>query len=340
MISRSPLYEELGRLNNELVNMQRETFKKSIEMSRLAAIVESSSEAICSADLDGAFVSWNASAERLYGYTKSQALGRRATALSLPWPADLVPEVLARLGRGDLIETNEVAYALRDGSRRDVSLTFSPLRDSQGALSGISCFGRDITARKQLDEALQKANAELEAANHRLQTLATQDGLTGLSNHRAFQERLEAEARRSSRYCQPLSLVMLDVDLFKSYNDTYGHPEGDAVLKRVALLLQSGVRDTDLASRYGGEEFALILTQTDRNDALSTAERIRAAIASAPWESRAITVSIGVCSLSMNAADPAALVACADQALYRSKKEGKNRVTYASHMAVEELGAR
>jgi diguanylate cyclase (GGDEF)-like protein len=181
-----------------------------------------------------------------------------------------------------------------------------------------------LEAQKQ--ELLQ-ANAELEATNRRLAALATQDDLTGLSNHRAFQERLTAEVRRADRYQAPLVLIMIDVDHFKQYNDTYGHPAGDTVLKRIAVLLQSGIRDTDMAARYGGEEFALILPEMDRGSALTVAERVRAAVASAPWEKRAVTVSLGVCSLSQ-AADPSALIVCADDALYRSKKNGKNRVTY------------
>ncbi len=451
------VYEELGRLNHELVTMQRETLQKNTEMSRLAAIVESSEEAISSTDLEGIFISWNNAAERLYGYTKSEVLGRHISILPLPLPGqtDLVGFVVGRLRRGELAEPVEVVHTLHDGSRRDVSLTLSPLRDHQGTIIGIISishditerkkadetmlrslsvlkaqqeaaldgilvvdenrriisvngrlramwnipaeisesgddkrqlsyvssllkepelfvervmylyehptehsheevemkdgrifdrdsgpiiseegkhygriwFFRDITARKQGEAALKNSKAALEQANHQLHTLATQDGLTGLSNHRTFQERLESDVRRATHFGQPLALILLDVDHFKQYNDTFGHPEGDAVLKRVASLLQSAVRDTDLAARYGGEEFALILPQTKHADALRAAERIRVAIASAPWERRTVTVSIGVTSLSNDVADAAALIASADKALYRSKTEGKNRVS-------------
>jgi diguanylate cyclase (GGDEF)-like protein/PAS domain S-box-containing protein len=277
--------------------------------------------------MDGAFTSWNLAAERLYGYSKSEVLGRFARDLSLPWPADLVGAIIEPMLRGEMPPPMETVQILNDGSHRDVSLAFSPVRDAHHGLTGVSCFGRDITARKQIEQALRVANAKLEAANRQLEILASTDGLTGLCSYRVFLERLEAEVQRATRYRHPLAVLILDVDNFKAYNDTYGHPAGDTALKQVAAVIQSSVRNTDLAARYGGEEFAVILTQTDRAQALIAAERIRCAVACAAWERRPITVSIGVSFLSASAADPEALVARADHALYCSKRHGKNCVT-------------
>ena len=132
----------------------------------------------------------------------------------------------------------------------------------------------------------------LEEANARLHALATTDGLTGITNHRMFQETLHDEWRRFSREEPPLSLLLIDVDQFKAYNDTFGHPAGDAVLIQVAKILSDTARETDVVARYGGEEFVVILRGADAQDARSVGERFRGAIAEAQWPKRPITVSI------------------------------------------------
>jgi diguanylate cyclase len=202
----------------------------------------------------------------------------------------------------------------------------------------LSATMRDAVAANTIQAAnewLTEANAalvsqkmKLESANVQLEALATTDGLTGLKNHRTFQERLAHEYQRARRYGTPLSLVLLDVDHFKDFNDTFGHPAGDAILQRVAALLQTEARVTDCLARYGGEEFALLLPETDAQGAVSTAERIRQLIAGAVWEQRAITVSVGAYTLDATIESAAHLVEAADKALYQSKTEGRNRVTH------------
>jgi diguanylate cyclase (GGDEF)-like protein len=179
-------------------------------------------------------------------------------------------------------------------------------------------------------DAIRAANEELALANADLERLATTDGLTGLKNHRTFQGLLAAEYARARRYEKPLSVVLLDVDHFKMFNDTFGHPAGDAVLCRVGSLLQETARTTDVVARYGGEEFALLLPETPSEGAESIAERLRHAVAAAGWDRREVTVSVGVSSLEDETPSPAGLVEAADQALYRSKRNGRNRVTVAS----------
>ena len=192
---------------------------------------------------------------------------------------------------------------------------------------------QDVTERKATEQRFQDyaivlefQKRELEKANGQLEALATLDGLTGIKNHRAFQERLEEETARAGRYGSPLSLLMLDVDHFKQYNDSFGHPAGDDVLKKVARLMGECSRDTDVVARYGGEEFAAILPQTDPAGAAVIAERIRHAIANAPWPSRAVTASLGVATLTP-AQTGGDLIAAADKALYQSKTSGRNRVS-------------
>jgi diguanylate cyclase (GGDEF)-like protein len=178
-----------------------------------------------------------------------------------------------------------------------------------------------------LQTELEVNNESLAEANARLENLATIDGLTGLKNHRAFQERLEQEMRGSARYLTPLSLILMDVDAFKAYNDTFGHPAGDGVLKQVAAILSSTARVTDLVARYGGEEFVVVLPQTDAAGALDLAERMRVAIESATWPNRPVTASFGVASLSSKVTTATEIIANADTALYVSKHHGRNRVT-------------
>ncbi|MDQ2687759.1 MAG: diguanylate cyclase [Armatimonadota bacterium] len=225
-------------------------------------------------------------------------------------------------------------------------------RDMAGKVTRLSGTVMDIDARKRAEQSLQdhavimefqknelaEANAHLEESNARLEALATEDGLTGLKNYRAFQERLEVEMSRAARYGTPLSLVLLDVDHFKRYNDRWGHPAGDGVLKTVARLLQQNARGTDLAARYGGEEFVLILPQTSQSGAFIIAERVRRAIERAAWDKETVTASFGVATLSLGMDGGAVLVARADRALYQAKAEGRNRVT-AGHSRVGDLSA-
>lgn len=168
----------------------------------------------------------------------------------------------------------------------------------------------------------------LEKANN----LATHDGLTGLYNHRQFQLKLKDEIVRSKRQDYPLALVIGDIDYFKKINDTYGHPFGDTVLKNVASLLETSIRqEIDTAARYGGEEFALILVETDENQARESAERIRVTIEKSLVKNPAkgdvqVTMSFGIAILGKHANELNELIKKADKALYRAKEQGRNRV--------------
>jgi len=175
-------------------------------------------------------------------------------------------------------------------------------------------------------DELHTTNLELADANSKLEKLATTDGLTGLRNHRNFQEVLADEFERARRYKKPLSVILLDVDDFKKFNDSFGHPAGDAVLKRVAEILLNQARRSDQVARYGGEEFAIVLPETDIQGAQIIAERILHAIAGDAWQHRRITVSMGISSLSNAFTNIASMVEAADKALYMSKENGRNQV--------------
>jgi len=176
---------------------------------------------------------------------------------------------------------------------------------------------------------LLETRETLATANLQLENLATTDGLTGLKNHRAFQEQLGIEWTHVQRSLRPLSIVLMDVDKFKQYNDTYGHPGGDEVLRRIGAILAASIREADFVARYGGEEFVVIAPDTGLEGATQLAERIRAAVEEAEWPLRQVTASIGVSTSTPTTIDAPALVAEADAALYRSKESGRNRVTHS-----------
>lgn len=191
---------------------------------------------------------------------------------------------------------------------------------------------RLMESHNELEKKVEARTRELNDANRRLKELSITDGLTGVYNQRHFYERLENEARRAARYGKPLSLIMADLDFFKRYNDGNGHLEGDNLLREIALTILRNVREQDIVSRYGGEEFAVIMPETDREGARATAERIRKAVFEQGFrfEERQpdgkLTISIGVGGYSDKTPEPKDMIREADTALYRAKELGRNRV--------------
>lgn len=170
------------------------------------------------------------------------------------------------------------------------------------------------------------ANARLYA---RIEKMAITDGLTGLYNHRHFQERLSLEFNRLSRLSTNLSLLLIDIDHFKKINDTYGHPAGDEVLRGVAGVIRDTIRSIDIPARYGGEEFAVLLPDTDMDGAIRMAERLRSSIMNRRFSFNdkeiAVTVSTGIATSPYDAKTKEELIGRADEALYRAKQSGRNR---------------
>jgi diguanylate cyclase (GGDEF)-like protein len=175
---------------------------------------------------------------------------------------------------------------------------------------------------------LEEAHAELKQKNAKLAEAAISDSLTGLKNRRHFREVLEQSYSFAVRQGLPLSVVMLDVDQFKPYNDMFGHPAGDSLLADLAATLVDNARDHDLVARYGGEEFVILLPGTNADQARLVCERTRMIIESKPWPLRPVTASLGVSTNTPATANASQLVDEADQALYHSKKLGRNRVTH------------
>jgi len=224
---------------------------------------------------------------------------------------------IARSMARPIHELSRAAHAIAGGAE-NVAIPVLERGDELGVLSRAL---REMTARLAAD------HAELRRANEILTQLSVTDGLTGLHNHRAFQDRLARDTRRSQRTGEPLSLLLLDVDDFKALNDRHGHAIGDRVLAAVATALNGAIRETDFVARYGGEEFA-ILAPVPLSGAVTLAENLRRAIAAAAVESGdgepiTVTVSAGIARLARSAD---ALFAAADRALYRAKQSGKDCV--------------
>jgi diguanylate cyclase (GGDEF)-like protein len=184
--------------------------------------------------------------------------------------------------------------------------------------------------------AALRTTARAFAAEERAETALVQasvDGLTGLLNHRAFHARLDEEIARAARTGRPLALLMIDLDDFRAVNNAHGHPAGDATLVAIAAAVRASVRTADIAGRYGGDEFAAVLPETDLDEALTVAERTRAAIAAATIEARGVavrtTTSLGVACLPRHARTRDALIGAADGAAYAAKDAGKDRVRSA-----------
>ena len=193
---------------------------------------------------------------------------------------------------------------------------------------------------KRLQDELDLKNRELEVANKRLRKLSITDGLTELFNHRHVHELLHDEWERSLRSGEPVGVAMLDLDRFKSINDTYGHPTGDVILYETARIIRETAREIDMVGRYGGEEFIAILPNTSEEDAAKFAERVREQVESHVYRDEAneirMTVSCGVASAPVAGVDsPEALLKSADAALYVAKESGRNRVVRNSEMPAE-----
>jgi diguanylate cyclase (GGDEF)-like protein/PAS domain S-box-containing protein len=275
---------------------------------------------------------WNRACERLTGVPAHEMIGTREHwrcffDVQRPTLADLLvegrdAEVLQlhpRQANTNHLSAEGWCDMPRVGKRRYLAVDASPIYDERGRLSAAVQTLRDMTEEKLAQAALEK--------------LATRDGLTGLANRRCFDDTLHAEWARALRQHQPLSLLMVDVDNFKAYNDAHGHLGGDECLKRVATAVASEMRANDLVARYGGEEFAVILPNQSLKGAASVAERIRKRVEQLQVPTRLapgqhVTVSIGAAT-AIAAPDNSSseLVAIADAALYRAKHMGRNRIS-------------
>ena len=269
----------------------------------------------------------NAAFTQLSGYESAEIVGQTPRILQGELTDKRVTTRLRKeLERGETFAGTVVNYR-KDGGAYEMEWTVYPQRDAAGAVLCFVSIQRDAAQRSLFERQIAEKNRQLEEANEHLSLQATTDGLTGLHNVRSFQAKMVEEFERARRYQLPLSLVMLDVDHFKGFNDNFGHPAGDVVLQSVGRIMRETARAVDFAARVGGEEFLVILPNTDAPGAAVFGERLRSAIEKSDWPQRAITVSMGTASRSAQTKNFAEMVSKADAALYLSKQNGRNRVT-------------
>jgi diguanylate cyclase (GGDEF)-like protein/PAS domain S-box-containing protein len=299
--------------------------------ARLRTVVQSIPDMVWAKDLSGVYVDCNPEFARFFGAAAAQIIGKTDYDFVDQLQADSFREkdALALESDGACMNEEFVRYA-SDGHGVLLETIKTPMRDGAGKVIGILGIARDITARRDVEEQLRRAVGTLEILNCELQELARTDSLTGLANRRAFDEALKAEFLRSRRFLTPAALLMIDIDHFKTINDAYGHDMGDRALVALAATLKTTARATDLPARIGGEEFVLLLAGTTLAGGIELAERLRRAIAcidvAAATESFGFTASIGVTSFQAGDQGWSEAVARADQAMYRAKALGRNRV--------------
>lgn len=223
------------------------------------------------------------------------------------------------------------AFLFRFGSNRPVTsdsetmyqnVTMFPLTSATGEVERMCMLVYDVT-----DQALGKRRVE--RLNDELKVMSRVDGLTGLYNRRYWQERFDYTFKLAKRRNKPITAMMLDIDHFKHVNDTYGHQAGDKVIQKLASVIKKCIRETDLAGRYGGEEFAIILSDTQEQGAEKVAERIRSQAEATPVEHEGkqitYTISLGLAEYSPECSSSMAWLELADQALYDAKQNGRNQ---------------
>jgi len=277
-------------------------------------------------DAQGRMVYYNKTYANWFQVDREEWLGKSAEEL---WPADVAAALRAHDGsvlrewKAGVVDEADDCVNRPPGQWRSYRF---PFRDT-AAREYVACFSVDITADKEAAGRIASYQAALEAANEKLSRLALTDELTQLLNRRAFDAALDREFATSARHRHAMSLLMVDIDDFKSFNDTFGHDVGDRVLRVVAGAVARGFRLGDTAARFGGEEFAVILANTSRNEAAETAERLRIAVRELEVQERRVTVSIGISSTPQAGPDTKLdLLRRADEALYRAKREGRDRV--------------
>jgi diguanylate cyclase (GGDEF)-like protein/PAS domain S-box-containing protein len=331
----------LGKLGNHaalfvaIADLRERKRLEEALLSRVAAI-EAAAEGVAITDPRGIIEYVNPALTRITGYAAEELIGKHTRIFRSGSHDKAFYDNLWLTIRSGQVWRGEILNRRKDGSQYTELMAIAPVRNDEDEVVHFVAIKHDISLRKRIETDLKEANAilqhqlvEIQELQTRLKEQAIRDPLTGLFNRRFLDENLGRELSRARRDGYPVSLVMIDVDHFKRINDTYGHPSGDEVLKALAELLKASCREGDIACRYGGEEFVLLLPRMPAETAQERAELWRDAFAALQVRHGqfvlAATLSAGVATFPQHASGGDELLQRADAALYSAKGEGRNR---------------
>lgn len=313
-----------------------EALRESEETYR--SILNASPDDITITDIEGHILIVSPASKRMFGYEQDfeESVGLNLVDFILPEEVERARSNLKLMYQGNHPKTNEYHGVRKDKSIFDIEVNSGFIRNANGEPTKMVFVIRDITERKKAEQQIQQLVQQLEIERNIAQLSSITDSLTGIANRRYFDETLKTEFYRLKRSGAALSLIMLDVDYFKKFNDTYGHLAGDDCLRQIGNMLKTiDMRTSDLVARYGGEEFVVILPETEKSGVLVLAERIRKATEalsiphSENKNEEKVTVSLGSVTVYPSALEkPEQVVGLADKALYCAKKGGRNRIEF------------
>jgi len=342
--------DEIGKLADNFNNMTTQLVKRDEALreseEKYRSLVENVNIGVYRMNDNGEkpFIQVNPAMAKIFGYDRVEEFMKNSLR-SLFHDSEELKTVLEDVVCNGFVKNREIALLKKDGILIWCSLTITAQYDEKGNIKWLDGVMEDITERKQAADTLHLAHNELEnqvakrtqelmVVNKELQKLSFMDGLTEIANRRYFDEILEKEWQRVKRNKTSLALIMIDVDFFKAYNDTYGHVAGDECLKMIAGILKASTkRATDLVARYGGEEFIVVLPDTDVAGAAMVGETVRVNVEklgiihrNSPISDRVtISVGIAVVGAAWNIV-PMDIIAAADKALYQAKQGGRNKI--------------
>ncbi|MDD2923160.1 MAG: diguanylate cyclase, partial [Anaerolineales bacterium] len=334
------LKDQFGSLSGHLVYFNNITkrMERELRLQQLTQAVDQSPASVVITDADGAITYVNPYFSVLSGYTQEEAIGQTPRIIQSGVTSESVYQDMWQTIKAGRIWRGEFLNKKKNGELYWEMEVIAPVFGDKGDIVNFIAVKEDITTRKQVEEQLRRANRQMENSLRKIEGLqaslreqAIRDPLTQLYNRRFMDESIEREFHYAERQLQPLSIVLLDIDHFKKINDTHGHRAGDEYLIMLAKLLQNYVRKSDIVCRYGGEEFLLVLPNSNFNSAAQHAEELRRLIEDTAivFEGKEIkaTISLGVATYPTHSASYSEIINKADLALYASKRAGRNRVT-------------